>query len=187
MISQKSEWLAWPPPLFRTAVRLSSGMLVEAREHVLDRASRVHSRALECLVGVVHVGRRGACRGGSPSSSRRSCGSSASKRVRKCGNAERHLRCSSPVATAGEGYAPRRSAPSRKESTRMANFVEIRPRELKQSCSSWTASRARRSTRTTGSTRATSRSETRSSGGSGRSISRLRTRSTPTSGRSRST
>ena len=26
MISQKSEWFAWPPALFRTAVRLSSGM-----------------------------------------------------------------------------------------------------------------------------------------------------------------
>ena len=26
MICQNSEWLAWPPPLFRTAVRIASGM-----------------------------------------------------------------------------------------------------------------------------------------------------------------
>jgi hypothetical protein len=27
MISQNNEWFAWPPPLFRTAARLSSGMM----------------------------------------------------------------------------------------------------------------------------------------------------------------
>ena len=36
MISQKSVWLAWPPPLLRTAVRMLSGTLSRFCEELLD-------------------------------------------------------------------------------------------------------------------------------------------------------
>ena len=42
MISQNSVWFAWPPPLLRTAVRLSSGMISRfARTDSMGRS--IHS------------------------------------------------------------------------------------------------------------------------------------------------
>ena len=35
MICQNMVWLAWPPPLLRTAVRIVSGTLAELAEQVL--------------------------------------------------------------------------------------------------------------------------------------------------------
>ena len=56
MIVQKSEWLAWPPPLLRTAVRIASGTIVEVGEDRLDRGVRPRPVPVERLVGVVDVG-----------------------------------------------------------------------------------------------------------------------------------
>ena len=36
MICQNIEWFAWPPPLLRTAVRMSSGTLLMPLEQILD-------------------------------------------------------------------------------------------------------------------------------------------------------
>ena len=55
MIVQKSEWLAWPPPLLRTAARLSSGIVVEQRQDALERLA-VPFGPLQRLVQVVDVG-----------------------------------------------------------------------------------------------------------------------------------
>ena len=55
MISQKRVWLAWPPPLLRTAARLSSGSASRlARTSSIELVRPLGS--LERLVGVVDVG-----------------------------------------------------------------------------------------------------------------------------------
>jgi hypothetical protein len=51
MISQKSVWLAWPPALFRTAVRISSGIAsrLASTDSTELSAHSVPSRALLAL------------------------------------------------------------------------------------------------------------------------------------------
>ena len=55
MIVQNSEWLAWPPPLLRTAVRMSSGNLLDVAAQVFD-ALLGEAFAFERGVEVRHVG-----------------------------------------------------------------------------------------------------------------------------------
>ena len=52
MICQNIEWLACPPPLFRTAVRIDSGNGVEVRDQVLDRLALMVRMVLERVVQV---------------------------------------------------------------------------------------------------------------------------------------
>ena len=47
MICQNSEWLAWPPPLLRTAVRIAFGQRVQVRDQLLDRLALVLGMVLE--------------------------------------------------------------------------------------------------------------------------------------------
>ena len=49
------EWLAWPPPLLRTAPRTSAGHRVEIADEVLDRLAFEVRLAGDGLVDVGHV------------------------------------------------------------------------------------------------------------------------------------
>ena len=57
MICQNSEWLAWPPPLFRTAVRIASGSASRFVDQLLDRLALVVGVVLQRGVQVGDVGR----------------------------------------------------------------------------------------------------------------------------------
>ena len=57
MICQKSEWLACPPPLFRTAVRIAFGQRVQVGDQLLDRLALMIRMILERVVQVVDISR----------------------------------------------------------------------------------------------------------------------------------
>ena len=57
MICQKSEWLAWPPPLFRTAVRIPSGNTFRSAIKCLDRLALMIGMVLERGVQIVDIRR----------------------------------------------------------------------------------------------------------------------------------
>ena len=108
MTCQKSEWFACPPALLRTAACLSSGRSPSVREHVLD--GRV--RPLACRRAPCSRCRRrpgDACRGGSPSSSRR-----CAARGRRGRKAEREARRPS--------WSPLSAVPAILESLACARF-----------------------------------------------------------------
>ena len=56
MICQNIEWLAWPPPLLRTAVRMSSGTVLMLLQQILDALRLQLGMLLERGVQVGHVG-----------------------------------------------------------------------------------------------------------------------------------
>ena len=57
MSSQNIVWLTWPPPLFRTAVRISSGTLLMPRTRSSTLLLLKVGRLLERRVQVVHIRR----------------------------------------------------------------------------------------------------------------------------------
>ena len=57
MISQNIVWLTWPPPLLRTAVRMSSGTVLMPFDQILDALALQLGVLLERRVEVVHVRR----------------------------------------------------------------------------------------------------------------------------------
>ncbi len=184
MISQKSVWLAWPPPLLRTAVRLSSGRTVEAREHVLDRP--VHplgplERGVEVrdvrrvVLVVVDLHRL-----------RVDVRLEGIERIREVGHGVRHGGLLRSSSVRPKDMLLPRPVPSHRGASCRRPTRSPPARSTRGSCSC-PASRGRPSRRTTGSTRATWRSGTRSSAPSAASISARRTRCTRTCARSRST
>ena len=56
MICQNSEWLACPPPLFRTAVRIGFGNRAEIRDQLLDRLALELGMVLQRVVEVRDIG-----------------------------------------------------------------------------------------------------------------------------------
>ena len=55
MICQNMEWLTWPPPLLRTAVRMPSGTAFRSLDQVFERLAFEVGALLERLVEVVHI------------------------------------------------------------------------------------------------------------------------------------
>ena len=56
MICQNIEWFAWPPPLLRTAVRMSSGTVLMPLQQILDALRLQLGMLLERGVQVGDVG-----------------------------------------------------------------------------------------------------------------------------------
>ena len=56
MICQNIEWFAWPPPLLRTAVRMSSGTVLMCANQILDALRLQIGMLLERGIQVVDVG-----------------------------------------------------------------------------------------------------------------------------------
>ena len=57
MICQNIVWFTWPPPLLRTAVRMSSGTRVDAADQILGALLLQLGMLLQRGVQVVHVRR----------------------------------------------------------------------------------------------------------------------------------